>query len=345
MDYLSVRSVHIACAGISISLFAARGLMQVGGVDWRRWGWLRIAPHLNDTVLLGAAVALAVMSGQYPFVQINCAALPEHLIESALFGHEKGAFTGAYKRSIGAFERAHGGTLLLDEISEMRIDLQPKLLRVLQEREFERVGGSASVKVDVRIIATTNRDLAAHIASGRFRQDLYYRLSVLPILVPPLRDRREDIPRLAYRFAVRAAAEAAKPFEAFSAQAMALLEGYSWPGNIRQLQHAVERAVIFTQRPVLDASLFDLDADAGTSTRPSATTNPSSARGLTLDTLDLEAVERRVIAHALHTSEGNRTRAAALLGLDVRTLRRKLNASVEEEAPPASDDAVDPATG
>ncbi len=295
--------------------------------------------------LLARAIHDQSEQGQYPFVQINCAALPEHLIESALFGHEKGAFTGAYKRSLGAFERAHGGTLLLDEISEMRIDLQPKLLRVLQEREFERVGGSASVKVDVRIIATTNRDLAAHIASGRFRQDLFYRLSVLPILVPPLRERREDIPRLAYRFAVRAAAEAAKPFEAFSAQAMALLEGCSWPGNIRQLQHAVERAMIFTQRPVLDASLFDLDADAGTFARPSAATNPASGRGLTLDTLDLEAVEQQVIAHALHISEGNRTRAAALLGLDVRTLRRKLNTSVEEAAPPASYDAVDPATG
>ena len=168
---------------------------------------------------------------------------------------------------------------------------------------------------------------------------------MLPILVPPLRDRREDIPRLAYRFAVRAAAEAAKPFEAFSAQAMALLERCSWPGNVRQLQHAVERAMIFTQRPVLDASLFDLDADAGTSARPSAATNPSSGRGLTLDTLDLDAVEQQVIAHALHISEGNRTRAAALLGLDVRTLRRKLNTSVEEAAPPASDDAVDSTTG
>ena len=283
--------------------------------------------------------------GQHPFLQINCAALPEHLIESALFGHEKGAFTGAYKRSLGAFERAHGGTLLLDEISEMRIDLQPKLLRVLQEREFERVGGSAIVKVDVRIIATTNRDLAAHIAAGRFRQDLYYRLSVLPILVPPLRDRREDIPRLAYRFAVRVAAEAAKPFEAFSVEAMALLEGYSWPGNIRQLQHAVERAVIFAQRPVLDVSLFQLDAEAGAPGPSIGVPNLPGRSGVTLDTLNLEAIEQKVIAHALHVSEGNRTRAAALLGVDVRTLRRKLNVTVGEPDEPSASDVPDTPIG
>ncbi|CAN5906400.1 acetoacetate metabolism transcriptional regulator AtoC [soil metagenome] len=295
--------------------------------------------------LLARAIHDQSEQGQHPFLQINCAALPEHLIESALFGHEKGAFTGAYKRSLGAFERAHGGTLLLDEISEMRIDLQPKLLRVLQEREFERVGGSASVKVDVRIIATTNRDLTAHIAAGRFRQDLYYRLSVLPILVPPLRDRREDIPALAYRFAVRAAAEAAKPFEAFSAEAMARLEGYSWPGNIRQLQHAVERAVIFTQRPVLDASLFELDADPGVATRHAVAMPTAHGRRLTLDTLDLQAVEQQVIAHAVRISEGNRTRAAGLLGLDVRTLRRKLNASVAPSEPATSTDAAGPTTG
>ena len=295
--------------------------------------------------LLARAIHDQSEQAQHPFLQINCAALPEHLIESALFGHEKGAFTGAYKRSLGAFERAHGGTLLLDEISEMRIDLQPKLLRVLQEREFERVGGSASVKVDVRIIATTNRDLAAHIAAGRFRQDLYYRLSVLPIAVPPLRDRREDIPRLAYRFAVRAAAEAARPFEAFTPEAMALLEAYSWPGNIRQLQHAVERAVIFAQRPVLDVGLFELDADAGAPVRSSVATKPANGRGLTLDTLDLEAVEQQVIAHALHVSEGNRTRAAALLGVDVRTLRRKLNVGVGESESPRSPESSDTPTG
>jgi DNA-binding NtrC family response regulator len=267
-----------------------------------------------------------------PFVQVNCAALPEHLIESALFGHEKGAFTGAYKRTLGAFERAHGGTLLLDEVSEMRIDLQPKLLRVLQEREFERVGGAAPIRVDVRIIATTNRDLMAHVASGNFRQDLYYRLSVFPIELPPLRDRREDIPLLAYRFASVAAAEANKPFEGFTPEAISRLMAHSWPGNVRELQHAAERAVILSQRPVIEASLFSL--------QPGVVLTPSlgSAAGrgtpelhtLTFASLDLRSVEEQVIAHALQLSDGNRTRAAALLGLDVRTLRRKLNAPAED---------------
>src|ERR671926_490461 len=175
-----------------------------------------------------------------PFIKLNCAALPEGLVESALFGHENGAFTGAIKRVEGAFERAHRGTLLLDEISEMRLDLQAKLLRVLQEQEFERVGGTSPIRVDVRIIATTNRDLAADAAAGRFRHDLFYRLSVFPIIVPPLRERRDDIPLLAYKFAARAAADAGKPFDGFAPDALELLRGHEWPGNVRELQHAVE---------------------------------------------------------------------------------------------------------
>src|SRR4051812_11259467 len=158
-----------------------------------------------------------------PFIKLNCAALPEGLVESALFGHEKGAFTGAIKRVSGAFERAHQGTLLLDEVSEMRLDLQAKLLRVLQEQEFERVGGSSPIKVDVRIIATTNRNLAAHAALGHFRQDLFFRLSVLPISIPPLRERPGDIPLLAQRFAVRYGGEIGKPITGIAPQALELL--------------------------------------------------------------------------------------------------------------------------
>src|SRR5690349_3561797 len=186
-----------------------------------------------------------------PFIQLNCAALPEGLVESALFGHEKGAFTGAIRRVEGAFERANGGTLLLDEISEMRLDLQAKLLRVLQEREFERVGGTQMLKVDVRIIATTNRDLSAEAAAGQFRQDLYYRLSVIPVSIPPLRDRPEDVPLLAYRFAMRTAEETGKKLEGISAEAIELLQRYPWPGNVRELQHVIERAVILNADPVL----------------------------------------------------------------------------------------------
>src|SRR5512132_967463 len=173
-----------------------------------------------------------------PFIKLNCAALPEGLVESALFGHEKGAFTGAIKRVEGAFERANGGTLLLDEISEMRLDLQAKLLRVLQEQEFERVGGSTAIKVDVRVVATTNRDLASFAAAGHFRQDLYYRLSVIPVRLPPLRERKEDIPLLAHRFASHYGQEIGKGVTGIAPEALALLQAYDWPGNVRELQHA-----------------------------------------------------------------------------------------------------------
>jgi transcriptional regulator with GAF, ATPase, and Fis domain len=192
-----------------------------------------------------------------PFIKLNCAALPDGLIESALFGHERGAFTGAIKRVEGAFERANGGTLLLDEISELKLELQAKLLRVLQEQEFERVGGTSPIRVDVRVVATTNRDLAADAAAGTFRQDLYHRLSVMPIVIPPLRDRAEDIPILAYRFATRAAAEIKKEITGISQEALALLASYPWPGNVRELQHAVERAVIMSRDPVLQAHAFE----------------------------------------------------------------------------------------
>jgi DNA-binding NtrC family response regulator len=274
-----------------------------------------------------------------PFVRINCAALPEGLIESTLFGHERGAFTGALKRSLGAFERANGGTLLLDEISEMRLDLQPKLLHVLQEREFDRLGGAGPVQVDVRVIATTNRDLAAETAAERFRQDLYYRLTVFPILVPPLRDRRDDIPLLAYRFASRAATDAGKEFQGFAPDALELLREHSWPGNVRELQHAVERAVMLSTEPMLQTHLF---AQVKTDLRPGvdpasarraargASHDDSEAHTLVVPTLDLMDIERRVIDHALTLSSGNRTRAAALLGIDVRTLRRKLNGPARE---------------
>src|SRR5215207_3863197 len=170
-----------------------------------------------------------------PFIKLNCAALPEGLVESALFGHEKGAFTGAIRRVEGAFERAHQGTLLLDEIGEMRIHLQAKLLRVLQEQEFERVGGSSPIKVDVRIIATTNRNLAAYAAQGHFRQDLFFRLSVLPISLPPLRDRPGDIPLLAHRFAIRIANEMGKEIRGLAPETVELLQRYDWPGNVREL--------------------------------------------------------------------------------------------------------------
>jgi DNA-binding NtrC family response regulator len=284
-----------------------------------------------------------------PFIKLNCAALPEGLVESALFGHEKGAFTGAIKRVEGAFERAHNGTLLLDEISEMRLDLQAKLLRVLQEQEFERVGGSSPIKVDVRIIATTNRDLAAYSAQGHFRQDLFFRLSVIPISLPPLRDRPSDIPLLAHRFAMRVAAEMQKEVTGLAPETMEMLQRYEWPGNVRELQHAVERAVILSPEPMLRPGAFD-GHRFGLSTRGTGPSMARTASSLTLDemrgqtvpagavvltSLDVTAAETQLIERALQVSGGNRTRAAELLGMSVRTLRNKLNGPGRDADPSA----------
>jgi DNA-binding NtrC family response regulator len=288
-----------------------------------------------------------------PFIKLNCAALPEGLIESALFGHEKGAFTGAIKRVEGAFERANRGTLLLDEISEMRLDLQAKLLRVLQEQEFERVGGTAPIKVDVRIIATTNRDLAAEAAAGHFRQDLYYRLSVIPVSIPPLRDRPDDIPLLAYRFAMRTAEEIGKKLEGISPEAIELLQRYPWPGNVRELQHVIERAVILNPDPVLqphalEGERFGLAHTIGTGVgraRLSQATlaagepaaggengaGPDDPMSITLRTLNVAEAEAALIERALVVAGNNRTRAAELLGISVRTLRNKLNNPGKDE--------------
>ena len=289
-----------------------------------------------------------------PFIQLNCAALPEGLIESALFGHEKGAFTGAIRRVEGAFERAHRGTLLLDEISEMRLDLQSKLLRVLQEQEFERVGGTQAVKVDVRIIATTNRDLAAEATAGTFRQDLYYRLSVIPLSIPPLRERPEDVPLLATRFAVRTAEEMGKKFDGIAPEAMAALQRYAWPGNVRELQHVIERAVILSPESTLvphaleparfgltgagigatesagrGAALAALAASNGAAGSADASDDPMR---VVLHSLDVTRAEAVLIERALEVAKGNRTRASELLGVSVRTLRNKLNGPGKEIA-------------
>ena len=281
-----------------------------------------------------------------PFIKLNCAALPEGLVESALFGHEKGAFTGAIKRVEGAFERANRGTLLLDEISEMRLDLQAKLLRVLQEQEFERVGGTSPIKVDVRIVATTNRDLAAEADQGLFRQDLYYRLSTIPVMIPPLRERIEDIPVLALRFAMRNAAEMGKKIEGIAPEALEALQNYPWPGNIRELQHVIERAVILTPDPMiqphcLEGTRFGLAHSLGAPTmRPRAIPTPGSvpavanggsAGSINLSTLNVAEAERILIQHALTAADNNRTKAADLLGISVRTLRNKLNGPGREE--------------
>lgn len=281
--------------------------------------------------LLARAVHNLSDRAEGPFIAINCAALPENLVESILFGHEKGAFTGAVKQVKGAFERADRGTLLLDEVSEMRMDLQAKLLRVLQEQEFERVGGTSAIKVDVRIVATTNRDLADYAQAGKFREDLYYRLTVVPILVPPLRERLEDIPLLVQHFASRSAAELGKPVKAIQAEAIDLLQDYEWPGNIRELAHAVERAVILSPADVLGPEAFDMSRFGlapGVNPGPRAGTRPSGGKGsngIAVESLKLSDMEKVLIEEALEATGNNRTKAAGLLGISVRTLRNKLN--------------------
>jgi DNA-binding NtrC family response regulator len=257
-----------------------------------------------------------------PFITLNCAALPEGLVESALFGHERGAFTGATARQPGAFERAHGGTLLLDEISEMRPDLQPKLLRAIQEQEFERVGGQSTVRVDVRIVATTNRDLRAEVEAGRFRQDLYFRLNVVPIRTPPLRERLEDLELLVPHFVAKSASRLGVRPPELRPGVIEALSRRPWPGNVRELENVVERAVILSRGAPIGPAGFDgppppRSLEAGAPTAPDA----GAALPINLDALEAIAIRR-----ALEASGGHRARAAALLGISERTLRNKLQA-------------------
>ena len=248
-------------------------------------------------------------------VEVNCAAIPENLAESVLFGHERGAFTGATHRRLGAFERAHQGTLVLDEISETRPDIQAKLLRVIQERELERVGGSAPIQVDARVIAITNRDLEAEVEAGRFRRDLYYRLAVVTLRLPPLRDRLDDLPVLVDFFIRRFAASTGLPIRRVSAVGIDYLRAQLWPGNIRELANTVERALLLSRADPLVPEDFDPRRWR------TAARDPDSAPDAPVN---LKEIERQAIERALQTTGGNRTRAARLLGISDRTLRNKL---------------------
>jgi DNA-binding NtrC family response regulator len=241
-----------------------------------------------------------------PFIAINCVGLSKELLESELFGHEKGAFTGAHQLKKGKMELADGGTLFLDEVGDISPELQTKLLRFLQEREFERVGGTQQMRVDVRVIAATNRDLVSARKEGRFREDLYYRLNVIPIVLPPLRERKEDISILARYFLRRAAGETKKNFAAISEEAEAMLVAYEWPGNVRELANVIERAVVLGQGP--DITVRDL---------PLLTVGPTGKNGC--ESLSyrqaLEVAKRDVVLRALAQTDGNRAAAARLLGL------------------------------
>ncbi len=254
-----------------------------------------------------------------PFVAINCAAIPENMLEATLFGYEKGAFTGAYQARPGKFEQAQGGTLLLDEISEMDIALQAKLLRVLQEREVERLGGRKLIELDIRVLATTNRNLREAVAGGQFREDLYYRLNVFPLHLPPLRERREDILPLCQRFLQKTANGSKRVMELTPAAAEKLL-AYDWPGNIRELENVIERAMILQQGAIIDAD--DLQVDGLVfHTTPAPETVAGS---------DLRSQEQALILKTLTTVNGSRKRAAEALGISQRTLRYKLARMREE---------------
>jgi DNA-binding NtrC family response regulator len=254
-----------------------------------------------------------------PFIAINCAAIPENLLESELFGHEKGAFTGAIGQRIGRFERANGGTLFLDEIGDMSIALQSKILRALQEREIERVGGGSAVPIDLRVVAATNRELVECVEDGTFREDLYYRLAVVTLRLPPLRDRGQDLDRLVEHFGAHYAREHRRPVRAVSEEALEIIRRHPWPGNVRQLRNALERAVVMAEGEVLLADHLPVDIR-----RPDASGSRSRQAPARDPICTLQEMERRMIGRALAETGGNFSAAAELLGIHRNTLRRKM---------------------
>jgi two-component system response regulator HydG len=280
-----------------------------------------------------------------PFVAVNCAALPETLLESELFGYEKGAFTGAAGRKEGRFELADGGTLFLDEVADLSLVTQPKILRVLQEGEFERVGGVRTLRVDVRIVAASNQDLAALVKERRFREDLYYRLNVITITAPPLRERKEDVSVLAQHFLRLYAAKNNRTLEGFSDEALGCLEAYSWPGNVRELENVVERAVVLARGTTIEIT----DLPAAVTDRSVMLERESSVEGaggeggagvvpdgvfkIRVGT-SLAEVEQRLLEETLRLTRGNKTLTAKILGIDPKTVFRKLKAGEAEEASP-----------
>ncbi|WP_395671618.1 sigma-54 interaction domain-containing protein, partial [Phenylobacterium sp.] len=270
-----------------------------------------------------------------PFISVNCAAIPENLLESELFGHEKGAFTGALARRIGKFEEANGGTLLLDEISEMDARLQAKLLRAIQEREIDRVGGARPVKVDIRILATSNRDLPQAVKDGVFREDLLYRLNVVNLRLPPLRERTGDILSLAEHFIKKYAAANGVPNRPLSAEARRRLALHRWPGNVRELENAMHRAVLLSTGPEIEEGAIRLPdgqplaaSDPGIRTAQAASVAAETAnRAFVGQTVS--AMEQQLIIDTLEHCLGNRTHAANILGISIRTLRNKLKEYTE----------------
>ncbi len=281
--------------------------------------------------MVARAVHQASPRAHLPMVAVNCNALPENLLEAELFGHVKGAFTGAIHQRIGRFEQAHRGTLFLDEVGDLPLDVQTKLLRVLQEREFQRIGSSETIRVDVRLIAATNVNLAEKVRQGKFREDLFYRLNVVPISTPPLRERPEDIPVLARHFVAKICRMEEMPEPELASETLARLQAFHWPGNVRQLENAVEMAVALSGgREVLYPSDFALTSDRALTSGTPVLPAPAAGEVLALPAggLDFEQtighIERQILEDALRKTNGNKSAAATMLGLKRTTLAAKL---------------------
>lgn len=270
--------------------------------------------------LLARFIHEASSRSRKPFVAVNCAAVPEHLLESELFGHAKGAFTGATNAKAGKFEMAHGGTLLLDEIGEMPLNLQPKLLRALQEREFERLGETRSIKVDIRVIATTNVDLASMVDEGKFRSDLYYRLNVIPLDLPPLRERSEDIELLARYFAEKFGARERGAAQQLGPDFIERLKAHNWPGNVRELGNFMRRVCSLYPGVVLSSDCFDEEFQSRGKTMPSV----AAPAPLVTAGAPIRDLERAHLESTLEMTRGNRTQAAEMLGISIRTMRNRI---------------------
>ena len=281
--------------------------------------------------VIAHAIHFQSLRSDAPFIKVNCAAIPAPLLESEFFGHEKGEFTGAINKRLGRFELADKGTLLLDEISEIPIELQPKLLRAVQEMEFERVGGSRPIKVDVRLISTSNRSMKEAIEKKSFREDLYYRLNVVPLLLPPLRDRRDDILPLSECFLEQLCIENLKKQKRLTPESCKKLLDYPWPGNIRELANVIERAVVMNSGEWISAEHLGLDTIQPIATPQSTPSSPPSyPPGMTL-----AEMEKRLILETLAANHNNRTRTALKLGISIRTLRNKLNEYKKKESLPS----------
>jgi len=273
--------------------------------------------------LIARAIHYGSQRKDHPMVSVNCGAIPSNLLEDELFGHVKGAFTNAHQHRIGRFEQANQGTLFLDEISNMPMELQVKLLRVLQEREFEKVGSTKTIKVDVRILAATNADLLESVSKGNFREDLYYRLNVIPIQIPPLRQRRDDIPELVTHFTRKYCSDQQLPLKRISNNAIKYLMAYEWPGNIRQLQNSVEMAVALSgERPMLDLEDFPVVSGLSVESTPYPNLEIPDD-GIPFNTM-ISDLEKRLILQSLQVSGGNKKKAASLLHLKRTTFVEKL---------------------